>query len=133
MNGSFKIRPNPEQHAFAVECEFNENQGTTILKPNQWKPEGFTFPPTEDERCSGANCFTHNFEYSASNDQIKERFKIELLHQTFILAFQIKYSISIKALADISTNCSQSIDHTCTVNPLTKYSSWISRDGVVNS
>ena len=47
--------------------------------------------------------------------------------------FQIKSSIYIKALADISTNCSQSIDHTCTVNPLTKYSSWINRDGVVNT
>ena len=36
-------------------------------------------------------------------------------------------------MANISTSCSQSIKHTCTVNPLTKYSSWISRDGVVNT
>ena len=71
MNGSFKIRPDPEEHAFDVDCEFNENQGITILKPDQWKQEGFTFPPTEDQRCKEANCFTHNFEYSASTDQIK--------------------------------------------------------------
>ena len=36
-------------------------------------------------------------------------------------------------MADISTNCSQSIKHTCTVNPLTKYASWINRDEVVNT
>lgn len=48
---------------------------------------------------------------------------------TFILV----YRTYIKALADISTNCSQSIKHTCTVNPLTKYSSWINRYGVVNT
>ena len=41
------------------------------MKPAQWTEEGFTFPPTEDKRCSEANCFTHDFEYSASNDQIK--------------------------------------------------------------
>ena len=76
MNGSFKIRPDPKTHAFDVDCEFNENQGITILKPDQWKPEGYIFPPTEDQRCSGANCFIHNFEYSASTDQIKVRFKI---------------------------------------------------------
>ena len=36
-------------------------------------------------------------------------------------------------MADISTNCSQTITHTCTVNPLTKYASWINRDGGVNT
>ena len=71
ITGSFKISPDPEYHAFEVECEFSKNQGVTILKLDQWTPEGYTFPPTEDQRCSEANCFTHNFEYSASNDQIK--------------------------------------------------------------
>ena len=77
MNGSFKIRPNPEYHAFDVDCQFDEDGGITVLKPDQWNQEGYSFPPTEDQRCSEANCFTHNFEYSASNDQIKERFKIK--------------------------------------------------------
>ena len=72
-NGSYKIRPDPEYHAFNVECEFNENQGITVLKPSQWTEEGFTFPPTEDQRCSEANCYSHSFEYKASNDQIEVR------------------------------------------------------------
>ena len=46
------------------------------MKPAQWTEKGFTFPPTEDKRCSQANCFTHDFEYSASNDQIKVLIKI---------------------------------------------------------
>ena len=46
---------------------------------------------------------------------------------------RFKNTMKFQALANISTNCSQSIKHTCTVNPLTKYSSWISRDGVVNT
>ena len=71
INGSFKIRPNPELHAFEVECEFNESQGLTILRPMEWNQNGFTFPETEDQRCSEANCFTHSFEYSASNQQIE--------------------------------------------------------------
>ena len=71
INGSFKIRPNPELHAFEVECQFNETQGLTVLKPNEWNENGFTFPPTEDQRCSEANCFTHSFEYSASYQQIQ--------------------------------------------------------------
>ena len=75
INGSFKIMPDPDYHAFDVECEFNENQGITVLKPDQWIKEGHTFPPTDGQRCSEANCFTHNFEYSASNDQIKVRFQ----------------------------------------------------------
>ena len=76
VSGSFKIRPDPEYHAFDVDCEFNEDGSITVLKPNQWNPEGYIFPPTEDKRCSDANCFTHKFEYSASNDQIKVKSKI---------------------------------------------------------
>lgn len=123
VNGSFKIRPDAEYHAFDVECEFNEIQGITVLKPNQWLQDGYTFPPTEDQRCSEANCFTHNFEYSASNDQIKVRFEnyISILKKSF------------QALTESSTNCTQSIKHTCTVNSLTTFSSWIDRNGVRNN
>ena len=70
-NGKFKIRPNTELHAFEVECEFNESGGLTVMKPKQWNEEGFTFPPSEDQRCSETNCFTHDFEYSASDYQIE--------------------------------------------------------------
>ena len=49
------------------------------------------------------------------------------------LARHVKSETFIQALADISTNCTQSIKHTCTVNPLTKYSSWLNRDGVANT
>ena len=38
----------------------------------------------------------------------------------------------IQALVDISINCTQSIKHTCTVNSLTTFSSWIDRNGVTN-
>ena len=39
----------------------------------------------------------------------------------------------IQALVDISINCTQSIKHTCTVNSLTTFSSWIDRNGVTNN
>ena len=70
-NGKYKIRPNATLHAFEVECEFNENGGATVMKPKQWTEDGFSFPPSEDKRCSEANCYTHSFEYSASDDQIQ--------------------------------------------------------------
>ena len=41
------------------------------MKPKQWNEDGFIFPPTEDKRCSEANCFAHSFEYFASDDQIQ--------------------------------------------------------------
>ena len=82
INGSFKIRPDSDYHAFDVECEFNENKGITVLKPSHWTQEGYTFPPTEDQRCSESNCFTHDFEYSASNDQIK------VLHSKITFRYQ---------------------------------------------
>ena len=41
------------------------------MKPKQWNENGFTFPATENQRCSEANCFTHSFDYAASMDQIQ--------------------------------------------------------------
>ena len=35
-------------------------------------------------------------------------------------------------MADISSNCTQSIKHVCTVNSLTTFSSWIDRNGIIN-
>ena len=48
----------------------------------EWNENGFTFPETEDQRCSEANCFTHSFEYSASNQQIevKTTQKVDIYH-----------------------------------------------------
>ena len=44
----------------------------------------------------------------------------------------MNFKISFQALAESSTNCTQSIKHTCTVNSLTTFSSWIDRNGVTN-
>ena len=73
INGTFMVQPNPALKAFIVECEFSDIQehSKTILKPVNWTEEGFTFPENEDQRCSEANCFTHEFEYSASAMQIE--------------------------------------------------------------
>ena len=71
VSGKFLIQPDPELDAFVVECEFNETDGMTMMKPNKGSEEEFTFPPTEEQRCSESNCFTHKFEYSASNEQIQ--------------------------------------------------------------
>ena len=66
-------------NAFDVECEFGKSEGLTILKPNEWNKDGFTFPPTEDKRCTEANCFTHSFKYPASNGQIEVFSNIKFL------------------------------------------------------
>ena len=70
VNGLYKIRPNIELHAFTVECEFTEDKGITYLQPNDWRETGYIFPETENQRCNEANCFSHNFKYGASDDQI---------------------------------------------------------------
>ena len=94
-NGTFMIRPNPDLHAFSVECGFTENGGVTLLKPKEWTQDGFLFPPNESQRCVDVNCFSHKFEYLASNDQIQ-------------------------AITNLSTICTQSVMHVCTVNALTE-------------
>ena len=97
--------PSVELHAFNVECEFTESEGRTVLKSEDWKEEGFIFPKSQEERCSEPNCFTHSFNYSASNDQIK-------------------------ALIDQSVTCKQKVKHVCSTNGLTNLSSWTGRNGV---
>ena len=71
-------------------------------------------------------------------------FRSQLLHSQFrifsfqrsnkstILKLHQNLKTSFQSLADISTNCTQSIKHTCTVNSLTTFSSWIDRNGVTN-
>ena len=71
INGHYKIRPNDELHAFEVECDFSENKGSTVLKYDEWTDRGYVFPPNENQRCNTANCFLHNFNYSATNAQLE--------------------------------------------------------------
>ena len=54
-----------------MECEFYDKEGRTVLKPEDWRQEGFIFPKTEEERCTDPNCFSHAFKYSASADQLE--------------------------------------------------------------
>ena len=63
--------PSKDLHAFEVECEFTDEEGRTVLKPEDWRQEGFTFPKTENERCTDPNCFSHIFKYAASSDQLE--------------------------------------------------------------
>ena len=71
MNGIYNIQPNIDIQAFEVECEFSDGQGVTVMKPKDWKEDGYTFPPEEDYRCEHSNCFMHNLEYDMSLDQIE--------------------------------------------------------------
>ena len=58
-------------HAFSVDCVFTEFEGITLLKPENWSEEGFTFPATPEERCTDPNCFSHIVKYSATNNQVE--------------------------------------------------------------
>ena len=95
-------------HAFQVECTFTESEGETVLKWEDWNDEGFIFPKSEQVRCKDPNCFTHTYQYSASNDQLD-------------------------ALIKQSVTCKQKVKHVCSSNGLTNLSSWTGRNGVNNS
>ena len=64
------IRPDVGSPSFEVECEFTEEDGFTVLKPEDWSEDGFNYPKTEDERCTDPNCFSHSFRYDISSDQL---------------------------------------------------------------
>ena len=70
-NGSYTIRPDVELHSFEVICEFTKNAGYTIIKPENWPRNGFTFPEKSESRCTDPNCYHKKIEYGASKDQIK--------------------------------------------------------------
>ena len=57
----------------SVHPKFTADEGASVLQPEDWRKEGFTFPKTEEERCTDPNCFSHAFKYSASSDQLKAR------------------------------------------------------------
>ena len=115
--------PFSELHAFAVECEFTETEGRTVIRSVDWNENGFTFPNTEKERCTDPNCFSHIFEYPASNEQIKVR--VKPYESNVNNAWLI-----LKALIGQSSACKQKIKHVCSINSLTNLSSWTGRNGV---
>ena len=75
-NGSYTIRPDAELPSFEVICEFTENSGYTIIKPENWPKNGFTFPERSESRCTDPNCYNKKIEYGASKDQIKVSYHV---------------------------------------------------------
>ena len=69
-NGTYKIRPSLELHSFNVECEFIET-GITLLRPKDWKSEGYIYPSNDSQRCHTRNCYTKSLDYGVSIDQIQ--------------------------------------------------------------
>lgn len=70
-NGTYKIRPSLELHSFRVLCEFTEDSGLTIVRPQDWNETGYVYPENENERCRSADCYTKTLEYGVSKEQIK--------------------------------------------------------------
>ena len=85
-NGSYTIRPDVELHSFEVICEFTENSGYTIIKPENWPKNGFTFPEKSESRCTGPNCYQKKIEYGASKDQIKVSYHV--IHKILLIIFK---------------------------------------------
>ena len=65
------IRPSIELHSFHVECQFNETEGLTVLRPIDWRKSGYNFSANESERCRNADCYTKKIQYGANISQIK--------------------------------------------------------------
>ena len=91
-----------------MDCVFTDFEGTTVLKSDNWREEGFIFPKTEEDRCTDPNCFSHTFRYAASNEQLK-------------------------ALIEQSLTCKQKVKHVCSTNGLTNLASWTGRNEVLHS
>ena len=70
-NGSYTIRPDVDLHSFEVICEFTQSGGYTIIKPENWPENGFTFPEKTENRCTDPECYQKKIEYGATTDQIK--------------------------------------------------------------
>ena len=124
INGSYTIRPDTDLHSFDVICEFTEHAGFTIIKPENWPKNGYTFPEKSESRCIDPNCYHKKIEYGVGKDQIK-------VHYQSIQ--DIRLSFCFKALIGLSTICEQKIIHKCSFNILTGYSSWTGIDGDINN
>ena len=70
-NGSYTIRPDVDLHSFEVICEFTQNGGYTIIKPENWPENGFNFPEKTESRCTDPECYQKKIEYGATTNQIK--------------------------------------------------------------
>ena len=70
-NGTYKIRPSLELHSFYVECEFTDDLGITLLRPRDWKSDGFTYPANDSDRCHTPDCFTKSIDYGITVEQIQ--------------------------------------------------------------
>ena len=97
-----------ESHSFKVKCVFGTEGGQTVIHPVDWPEQGFTFPENESQRCSKANCYQKEVAYVPSKAQIK-------------------------SLIALSSNCTQTVTHTCNFNALSGLSSWIGFNETVNS
>lgn len=97
-----------KSHSFKVECLFGSEGGQTVIRPDDWPEEGFTFPDNDSQRCSSANCYKKDVVYVLSKAQIK-------------------------SLMALSSNCTQTVTNTCNINALTGFSSWIGSNGIANS
>ena len=91
-----------------MKCIFGFKGGLTVIYPTDHNKEGITFPENESQRCSEANCFKKQIQYSPSKDQIKK-------------------------LIALSTNCTQKVTLNCNFNGLSGLSSWIGVNGTANS
>ena len=97
-----------QSHSFKVECLFGSNGAQTVVHPIDWPEEGFIVPENEHQRCLSPNCYKKEVAYTPSKTQIK-------------------------SLMALSTNCTQTVTHTCNINELTGVSSWIGSNGTENS
>ena len=79
-NGSYTIRPNVDLHSFEVICEFTDNAGFTVIKPENWPKNGFTFPEKTESRCTEPNCYQKKIQYGASDEQIKVSKSARIFH-----------------------------------------------------
>ena len=120
-NGTYTIKPTLSKHSFKVQCEFVDSKGYTIIKPTNLNETGNVYPPSKNQRCEDANCFTQSVDYGLDIEQLKVS-----------AVFSIFDIFLFKALTQLSTHCQQAISHNCNNNPLTGFSSWSDINNVRN-
>ena len=54
-----------------MECEFDGENGITVVRPKTWKSEGFTYPENDSQKCQAPDCFTKSLNYGISADQMQ--------------------------------------------------------------
>jgi len=107
-DGTFRFRPDISLPSYEVNCIFGKDSAVTEISPLDMSEDGFVFPKNESVRCYELNCFTRAIQYKPSLAQIE-------------------------ALMNLSKNCSQTVEHSCHQIFLSKFSSWLDRNGEWNS